>query len=430
MQYQKFNLGAYHLHVIKTDKFRTIQVEIDFRRPVEKKDITYRNFLTDMLVFSTKKYPTKKRLAIEAENLYEVKINTLNSRIGRFVNTAFQMQFLNERYTEPGMFQKCMDFLMEILFRPNVMSGKFDQTSFDIVKMGLENEIKSIKDDPKRYSWIRMLETMGTDEPYTLRGIGYLDDLMTVTPTNLYDYYQEMLKTDLIDIFVVGDVDVDQMKEFFKQNFQVNTIKKPKTDVFLQHNKKDVQEKEIIESEDIMQSKLTMGCKLFDLTEFERQYVLPCYCYILGGPSNSKLFNVVREKNSLAYYIIATTKSVDNIMMIYSGIAADSLQDVVRLTKEQMQEMEQGKFEEQQLASAKKEFLASLQTVLDNPKQIINMYFSSELLGSDLVDQRAKKIEKVTHDDIVKLSKKIKLDTIYLLKERGNLNGEEDHSAA
>ena len=59
-----------------------------------------------------------------------------------------------------------------------------------------------------------------------------------------------------------------------------------------------------------------MLCSLSGITDFERKYVLPVYGELLGGTSNSILFDTVREKNSYAYYVNALVKPYDNVMMI------------------------------------------------------------------------------------------------------------------
>ena len=52
---------------------------------------------------------------------------------------------------------------------------------------------------------------------------------------------------------------------------------------------------------------------------------------MLGGSSNSILFDTVREKNSYAYYVNSNVKAYDNIMMIYSGIEKGNSDKVLKL---------------------------------------------------------------------------------------------------
>ena len=49
MKYKKINSYSYNLHIIKTDRFKTITVKINFKRELIKEEITYRNMLINML---------------------------------------------------------------------------------------------------------------------------------------------------------------------------------------------------------------------------------------------------------------------------------------------------------------------------------------------------------------------------------------------
>ena len=40
MKYKKYNLNKFNLHIIKTEKFKTITLKIVFKREVKKEDLT------------------------------------------------------------------------------------------------------------------------------------------------------------------------------------------------------------------------------------------------------------------------------------------------------------------------------------------------------------------------------------------------------
>ena len=74
MQYIKKDLGSFNLHMIQTDKFKTITLRIVFHTPIKKEEITKRNVLSDILLQSSKKYPSKRDMIIESEELYAADI--------------------------------------------------------------------------------------------------------------------------------------------------------------------------------------------------------------------------------------------------------------------------------------------------------------------------------------------------------------------
>ncbi len=420
MQYKKYAIGPYNLHVIKTDKFKTININIVFRRPIVKKEITTRNFLADLLLNSTANFPSNRLLSIEAEKLYGLRISDANMRVGNYALTSFNLSMLSEKYTEPGMLEKAFDLLLEILFNPNLEGHKFNSKDFRIVKNGIESEIKSIKDNMTKYSLIRMLEAMDNKSPISYRGYGYLEDLEQIDEEQLYEYYQSMIKSDLVDIFVLGNVDLFDIKKLITKKMPINTIKRKYGPVIIEHQKIRRRFRKVIEKEDIMQSKLSIGCKLNHLTEFERKYVISVYSIILGGPTNSRLFNIVREKHSLAYYISSQPKTIDNLLLIYAGIDKDKFNKTVRLIKYQMDRMKVG-LTDKEVETAKKVAVSFISAAEDSPGAILEAYLSKVLVNSDDLATKKQKIMSVTKEDIINITKKVKLDTVFLL-EGGKTN--------
>ena len=147
MEYTKKDFGAYKLHLIKTDKFKTIEVRLAFRSPIKKEEITLRNILIDMFVLSSKKYNSKRSLTIKAQDLYALDIRTNNSRLGNYINTDIYMTVLNDKYTEPGNFREAVKFLNEIVFNPDVEDGEFNEEKLDRVKTACRRALNASKED-------------------------------------------------------------------------------------------------------------------------------------------------------------------------------------------------------------------------------------------------------------------------------------------
>ena len=96
MQYKKKELGSYNLHMIKTDRFKTINVQLIFSQKIKKEDITKRNFLSDMLTYSCNKYKTKRELSIASQDLYAANVYSTSYRLGNYYNTDINLYFLND----------------------------------------------------------------------------------------------------------------------------------------------------------------------------------------------------------------------------------------------------------------------------------------------------------------------------------------------
>ena len=148
--------------------------------------------------------------------------------------------------------------------------------------------------------------------------------------------------------------------------------------------------------------------------------MLLVYNELLGGSSNSLLFDTVREKNSYAYYINSTTKPYDNTLMIYSGIEPGNSEEVIKLIKKTLQNLTKSLFEDKALESAKETIISSIKSSKDSPTGIINTYYAKELVNSKIFEERIENISKIKKEDIVNLSKKIHINTIYILEGEKN----------
>ena len=81
-----------------------------------------------------------------------------------------------------------------------------------------------------------------------------------------------------------------------------------------------------------------------------------------------------------------------------------------------MDDMCKGKFSDSDISIAREYYLTALEEVLESSDRIIDNYLMMELIGTDTVDKKREMIGKVTKDEIIKVAKKVKLDTVFLLE--------------
>lgn len=415
MKYTQKDMGSFKLHFIKTDKFKTVAIKVVFRRPIAKDEITIRNILSDIVMQSTKTMKCKRDLTIKAQDLYAAEVSTSNSRLGNYITTTFHLNVLNDKYTEKDNLNKAIEFLGEIIFNPDVYNDKFNREKLDIVKNNCRLALNSMKEDSANYSLIRMFEELDDEAPTSYRLSGYLNDLDNINEENLYEYYKSVLKSDLVDIFVLGDVDEVSISKLFREYFPLRTLKKVKVPYLLEE-KETRRKSEYNEKIDNSQSKLSIACRTNGLSDYERNYVLTLYNVILGGGSDSKLFKEVREENSLCYTVYSVPNKLDRLLIIQAGIDKDNYSKTVKLIEKDLEDMRHGKFDEADISIAREYFLTALEEVLESPDRIIDNYLMMELIGTDTIDKKREMIMKVSKEEIVKVAKKVKLDTVFLLE--------------
>ena len=196
MEYINKDLGTYKLHMIKTKKFKTIKIRVSFRNKIKKEDITIRNVLSDMMIYSTKNYKTKRDFNIKAQDLYAATINSSNTRYGNYINTSITMTVLNDKYTEIGNYKEAVKFLKEIIYNPNVVKNSFNEEQLETIKINIRTSLEGLKEDSSYYSVLRLYEEMDEDSPLSYRMCGYIEDLDDINSSNLYSCYKNMIDKD------------------------------------------------------------------------------------------------------------------------------------------------------------------------------------------------------------------------------------------
>ncbi len=415
MEYKVYDCGNYRIHTIKTDKFKNCSMEIMFRNKLVKEEITENNMLVDMLMHSSKKYPKRRDVAIELENLYSSFIRGFTTRLGNSIMLSFVTDFLNPKYCEEGYLEDIISMPIEMLLNPNIENEEFDRRSFNIIKNRIKSDIESLKENATRYAFRRSLTHMDSNSPSSYYMAGYMEDLDNITPSSLVKTYNKMLNSYICDIYVIGNLDMDYVVEVIKDKFKINTVNKDDINLYIDNNvRKKVQD--INEIGNYEQDSFVMIYNLDDLSKREKDFVIHLYNIILGsGGLTSKLYKYLREENSLCYVVSSMYQKYDGLLMVYSGIDKKDKKKCIKLVNKALKEMVDGDFSDEELENAKKSVISSIKMSEDTNGGIINNYLFNTLDNLPLYDDRIKEFKTITKQEIMDVAKKVKLNTIYLL---------------
>ena len=415
MDYQIIHSKECDIHIINNKKFHTIDCRICFTENVNKELITYRNALITILTYATGNYDTKSKLIKRCQDLYSLSPVASSIRNGNLLTTKFSISTINSSYIESDNLKDNILLLKEIIFNPLVKDNKFSKKYFSITKKELEMETKTISEEPRLYANIELLKLISHDEKI-ISGYSDLDILNKMDEKKLYQSYLDMIHNSKIDIFISGNI--KNKKELIKtieENFIFNSNKIKLDNPVITHEEiiKPIKKEE---TKDYQQSKLSIGYKIYNLTDFENRYVSFVFNNLLGGGANSLLMRYVREENSLCYYINSYTNRMDNILIINSGINKENYDTVIKLTDEVMDNIINGEFTNKDVSDAKMEILYSLASIFENNRSIIEYYYGMSVFNSHDIDTKIKMINKVTKEDIMKFASKIKKAGVFFLK--------------
>ena len=416
MEYKCYEYPSFKIHTIKTNRFKTVNMEIIFRDETVKEKCLVKTFLADIMSDCSDKYKSRKEVGKKLEKLYQASFYGVTNKVGNVFMTSFVLSFLNPSYVkEKDYLEEVMALPFEMILNPFITASEFDIKNFKIVKNRLHDEILSINENINRVALKKAMSNLDKDSASSYGLLGSIEELDTITPKTLYEAYQDLM-SNVCDIFIIGNIDMDLVANLIFKYFK-NPIIKTKELSFYIENKNVKNVKKIKEKSNFKETCLVNIYNINKLTDKERMVTFYFYNYILGGGGlNTKLYQLLREKNSLCYGIRSMYLKYDNLLVIETSINKKDLKKADKLIKQAFREMVSGDFTDEMIKNAKENFIFSLNLALDEPAGIINNYVFHIFDDLPLIPERIEMIKDITKEEIVAVANKIKPNISFVLE--------------
>lgn len=410
------------IHTINTNKFKTNLIAVFLTTELNRETVTKNALISMLLRRGTKNMPTQEDISKQMEEMYGASFDCGLDKTGDNQVLKFYIEVINDDFLPQGnseILKKAIQKLLDIVFNPYIENEAFKQEYIEQEKNNLKQIINGKIDNKARYAIDRCIEEMYKNEPFGLYKFGYVEDLEKINGKELYLYYNELINSCKVDIFISGNIE-DDIKKIIEENESIKQLKErtPKYKVPKIEKKEKRQEENIVtESKEVTQGKLILGLDV-DIDDEKLKYNTVIYNSILGGTANSKMFQNVREKAHLAYVASSSYLRHKNIIFVNCGIEISNYQKALDLIKQQIEDMKQGDFTEEDIANAKKGILATVKTIDDEQDTQISYYFGQELTNTRVsTEEYIKKIEKIQKEDVINIARKVSINTIYFLKD-------------
>lgn len=219
-----------NFHLIPSKKFKTINIVVKCKASLDRETITKRSLLPYLLEQGTVTYPSEKLLMQRLDELYGSVLSIGGQKKGNNHIITFRLEVANEKFlpNAPAIMEDVLQLLEEIIFSPHEEQEVFPKKVVEREKVTLRNKISALYDDKLAYANMRLIDHMCEDEIYRIHPNGYEEDIPAITEQGAYQYYKKMLEEDDMDLYIVGDIAVDSIREhvtktFTKRKNQVNT---------------------------------------------------------------------------------------------------------------------------------------------------------------------------------------------------------------
>ncbi|WP_105111331.1 EF-P 5-aminopentanol modification-associated protein YfmF [Streptococcus suis] len=405
------------LHFIESDKFTTNRIRVRFAAEMSEQMVAGRVLVANLLEMGNQDYPSAQRLRMRLAELYGAHFSTSVSKRGRVHFVDLTISYINPHYLpeQEDITGEIIDFLEACLFKPLKNGSAFKEDVFAVEKNNLISFLETEVEDNFYHADVEISKLYYEDEAVQIPRVGRIDLVEQVTAETAFKTYSNMLRLDKIDIFVLGQVDQALVQEKFS-SFSFK-YRNPKLELEYQQAYSKVT-RERVERKEARQSILELAYHLQVVYNDVNYPALLVFNGLLGAFSHSKLFMNVREKESLAYTIGSQISIFSGMLKIYAGINRQDKLKAIKLIRQQVMALKQGKFTEDDLNLTKNMLVHSATLAQDRQNNLLEQVYNQVTMGQRNVtlEEWIEAVNKVSREDILRVGQLVRLQAVYFME--------------
>lgn len=401
------------------NKFKSIFISVNFLMPLRSEDLTKNMLFSMILKKINKKYSTEKEIEKKLLELYNAKLFVDVQKFDKYSNVCFNIKFINKKYIGEDVSKELIELLKELIINVDVNNKKFDEILVQREKQTLKDKINELKDDQRSYALSKIEELLFKDEDYGYPLSGKIEDVEKIDGKSLYEHYLKIINTASVCVVVSGNL--EDYENIGEEIFKKLNIKKTKLELSFNNEENQGEKIEeaceiVFEKRETSQSVLSMGIKT-DICSYKEFYPAVILNVILGGTPASRMFQNIREKESLAYFAKSNFDINKKVIYITAGIDYEVYEKAKSLIIEQVEDLKNGNIKKDEIKIAKEYVKAIYKDFQDSNEIIVKQILQRKLSLAEDVDFKKilKSIDKVSSKDILKVASKIKIKEIFLL---------------
>ncbi|WP_166705015.1 EF-P 5-aminopentanol modification-associated protein YfmF [Bacillus albus] len=409
------------LHLCNTDKFKTISIMLMIKAPLQEDLTTARALIPYILNGGSINYPNRKLLKQKLDEMYGATLSTDILKKGENQIIAFRMELPADKFLNVpnSLLKSSLDLLHEVVYSPLLENGVFNSAIVEQEKRSLKHRLASVYNEKMLYANIRLIEEMFKGEPYQLSVFGREEEIASLNAASIYQVYEELLQNACFDLFIVGTLNENEIKlmvqDVFSEQHDTKLIKTISSDRKAVNGVKIIQDKM-----DVKQGKLLLGYRTFSTIQDEDYEATRVANAIFGRFPSSKLFVNLREKESLAYFVLSQIESNKGILTTMAGIDFDNYERAIEIMRKQEYAMKEGDFTDAEVEQGKAMLINLFLEAYDTPLGIMDISIQAVDSGlSNKINDQIKRIRMVSKSDVIRAANKWELDTIYFLNRKG-----------
>lgn len=406
--------------VLPAEKFNRCRISINFVWPAAREWATAEALLPLVLERGYRDCPDMTELSKKLARLYGASLSVDGTMSGQSRVLTVTVSGIKDKFAlarEP-LSMEYAGLAFGVAFRPYLVDGVLDAEAVAIEREQLREQLESEINEKRGYCIRQARRKFYGDSPAGIERNGYLDEVDGLTARTVTDAYERMLRVAHIEVAVLG-ADVEAAETCLTAALAgvarapaalPGAIAMPASDArCFEEPLPTVQGKLCM----LFTSGAPFGAK--DLS------ALRVAVAALGGLPTSRLFQNVREKQSLCYYCVASYASLTGALCIDSGVehekAALARDSILR----ELDALRTGEIAQEELDDTKRALKNQLAAVGDTLQGLESWYFAEWMRGTRKTPaQVAEEIDAVTADDVRRVLRRFTLSVCYTLTKEAD----------
>ena len=356
----------------------------------EEKGISH--FLEHMYFKGTKKRPSSLEIA-----------ETLD-RVGGIYNA-----FTSQEYT--GYFAKvskehfdlALDWVSDIFLNSTLPEKEIEKERGVIIE-----EINMRKDHPIEHVQVLWQRLLYGDQPAGWDVAGEVETVSKIKREDLIEYRETQYLASNTIVCLAGNFNekegIEKVKKYFKKIKTGKSREKPK--VIEKQEKPEI----LFEKRETDQTHICLGVRGFNLFD-KRRYAQEILGLILGGMMSSRLFEKIRTKLGIAYYIETDVFSDPDTgyLVTRAGLNNEKLEQGISEILKEYRKIKRDGVSKSELKKAKDYLKGKMNILLESSDAKASFFATQEILEKRILtpDQIFKRINRVSQNEILNLAREI-----------------------
>lgn len=353
------------------------------------------HFLEHFVFKGTKKYPQVNEIAREVDSLGgQQNAFTSSDYTGFWVRLA-------EEYWRKGV-----EVVGQMVSEPLLPADQLEKEKGTIIE-----EIRMYEDDPMSKAWMEMEKSLFAGCDLERHTLGTEKSIRKMRVEDLQGFRDNWYWGENMAVVAVGSLpESGQLKEAIEAEFG-SLVKNKKTERLGYGEDLDQDQARVkVVKRDTQQAHLVLGMEGLARADEDR-YSLWVLNQILGGNMSSRLWNEVREKRGLAYYIKSGFEGKTDVGQVYvrAGVRVDKAKEAVEIIKEELAKVAGEKVSGEEVKRGREGVKGGLKLALESSEKVAMRIGNDWSLVGEVrdVEEEIVKIDEVSRADVMRVAEEL-----------------------